>query len=53
MSKLKKGDTIRCQSLDEARVYMEGLTNDGYKYMSVFDFKKFEYVITIMGGGSR
>lgn len=28
MSKLKKGDTIRSQSLDEAKVYMKGLREE-------------------------
>lgn len=47
MSKLKKGDTIRCQSLDEAKVYMEGLNNDGYEASSQFDIRTKDYILTI------
>lgn len=50
MSKLKKGDTIRCQSLDEAKVYFEGLMNEGYEVTSVFNFKSMEYILTITKG---
>ena len=47
MSRLKKGDTIRCQSLDEVRVYLEGVKNDGYEAYYEFDIRTHEYVLII------
>lgn len=47
MHDFKKGDTIRCQSLDEAKVYMEGLNNDGYEASSQFDIRTKDFILTI------
>ena len=47
MDRLKKGDIIKCFSLDELRVTEEGLINDGYGFIESYDIVSMSWKIKI------
>lgn len=47
MDRLKKGDIIKCFSQDELEVTEEGLINDGYGFIEVYDMVTMSWIIKI------
>ena len=48
MSRLKKGDIIKCWSVDEAEVYCSGLIRDGYDIRTQYIPWEMSYNILII-----